>query len=105
MKLLVFVLFEHDNGETEEYQVSIDSREVISFQVPEPIELSELNMKIQDNFHFVDAVIGELALQGIGIPDTNHSSSKCLVIEAGDLKLDKNSQVFRDIFSDFYTDL
>ena len=105
MKLLVFVLFEYDNGETEEYQVSIDSREVISFQVPEPIELSELNMKIQDNFHFVDAVTGELALQGIGILDTKHSSSKCLVIEAGDFKLDKNSQVFRDIFSDFYTDL
>tara|TARA_B100001564_G_scaffold226411_1_gene190889 strand:+ start:875 stop:1192 length:318 start_codon:yes stop_codon:yes gene_type:complete len=105
MKLLVFVLFEYDNGETEEYQVSIDSREVISFQVPEPIELSELNMKIQDNFHFVDAVIGALVLQDIDIPDRNHSSSKCLVIEAGNLKLDKDSQVFRDIFSDFNTDL
>jgi hypothetical protein len=75
------------------------------FFIQEPIELSELNMKIQDNFHFVDAVIGALALQDIGIPDRNHGSSKCLVIEAGNLKLDKDTQVFRDIFSDFNTDL
>lgn len=75
------------------------------FFIQEPNELSELNMKILDNFHFVDAVIGALALQDIGIPDRNHGSSKCLVIEAGNLKLDKDTQVFRDIFSDFNTDL
>ena len=36
MKLVVYVLFEHDLGKKKEYQVNIDSEEVISFQVPEP---------------------------------------------------------------------
>jgi hypothetical protein len=105
MKLVVYVLFEHDLGNKKEYQVTIDSAEVISFQVPEPIDLSDLNMKIQDNFHFVDAVIGELAVQFIDMPDRDYCIRKCLVIEAGDVKLNTNSKEFSSIFSDFYTDL
>ena len=105
MKLVVYVLFEHDLGKKKEYEVSIDSEEVISFQVPDPIDLSELNMKIQDNFHFVDAVIGELAIQYIDLPDRDYCTRRCLVIEAGDVKLKANSKEFLSIFSDFYTDL
>ena len=105
MKLVVYVLFEHDLGKKKEYEVSIDSEEVISFQMPEAIDLSELNMKIQDNFHFVDAVIGELGIQYIDLPDRDYCTRRCLVIEAGEAKLKPNSKEFLSIFSDFYTDL
>jgi len=53
----------------------------------------------------VDAVIGELGIQYIDLPDRDYCTRRCLVIEAGDVKLKPNSKEFLSIYSDFYTDL
>ena len=73
--------------------------------IQEPIDLADLNMRIQDNFYFVDAVIAQLGEDLIDLPNRDFWYFGCLIVEAADVKLDLKSEQFFRIYSDFHTTL
>ena len=75
------------------------------FEDTEQIDLIDLNMKIQDKFHFIDSVLCELAYHDIILPDKKKWIRGCLIIGANNTKLDINSDQFFHIYSDFHSTL
>ena len=73
--------------------------------IQEPIDLADLNMRIQDNFYFVDAVTAQLGEDLIDLPDRDLWYFGCLIVEAGGVKLDLKSEFFSNIYGDFHTTL
>lgn len=85
--------------------VNLPYRQYGHLIIEEPIDFADLNMRIQDNFYFVDAVTAQLGEDLIDLPDRDCWYFGCLIVEAANVKLDLKSEQFFNIYSDFHTTL
>jgi hypothetical protein len=95
----------NESGEEITHFIKLHYRQYGHLIIQEPIDLADLNMKIQDNFYFVDAVIAQLGENLIDLPNRDFWYFGCLIVEAADVKLDLKSEQFYSIYSDFHTTL